>query len=269
LRAKRQLTEALDVFKRAHALAPSARTLAQMGLTEGNLRRWVDAEGHLEAALNAHDTPWIENANNHAAIKDALAVVRGHIGLVSITGPAGADITIGGVLVGRLPLPAPVHVPEGPARVEASATGRQSAAVDLQVPGGHELTVHLDLPSVALPTAQEQPVRSSPAPILTTAQTPVAESTAWKTWTGGGLLAASAALVATGIVWIAIDDNGTCSAPAGTRCMNVYNTQTQGLIATGAGVAAGIVGGILLWQGVHSDTRVSLGLGGVNASGTF
>src|SRR5215831_4316633 len=64
LRTKRQLTEALDLFRQAHALAPSAKTLAQMGLTEANLKRWVDAETHLDAALNAHDTPWIEAAKN-------------------------------------------------------------------------------------------------------------------------------------------------------------------------------------------------------------
>jgi hypothetical protein len=274
LRQKHQYVEALELFQKAHAAAPSAKTFAQIGLTEANLKHWVDAETHLGVALDSHDTPWIENATNREAISQALALVRGHVGLVSVAGPAGAEIAIAGTHVGRLPLPAPIHVAEGRARIEGFADGRQAASVDLRVPGGHELTVHLDLPllpasmPLAGPSAPGAVLRNS-SPSLLEAGGSVPENTSWKTWTGGGLLAVSAGLLTTGIVWVAIDGNGECSPPAGSRCMRVYDTKTRGWIMAGAGAATAVVGGLLLWQGHHSDSRVSLGYGTVMASGTF
>jgi hypothetical protein len=271
LREKHQYEQALELFQKAHALAPSARTLAQIGLAEAKLKRWVEAETHLAAALDSHDTPWIENAKNREAIKEALGLVQTHIGLVSVVGPAGAEISVAGTPVGRLPLPAPIHVPEGRARIEGSGDGRQAASVDLRVPGGHELTVHLDLPllPVPYPRAELPPAPGSPAPSSLVEGAPVPESTSWKTWTGGGLLAVSAGLIATGIMWVALDGDNTCSPPAGARCMRVYDTKTQGLIAAGVGAAAGVVGGVLLWQGRHTDTRLGFGLGTLTASGVF
>jgi hypothetical protein len=271
LRQKGQNQEALELFQKAHALAPSGRTLAQMGIAEATLKRWIDAESHLAAALEAHDTPWIENAKNRDAIQRSLVLVRSHIGLVTVVGPAGAEIAVGGASSGRLPLAAPIHIAEGRARIEGSADGRRSASVDLLVPGGRELTVHLDLPLVPAGPLPAAAAPASPASDVPSLVEPsgVAESTPWKTWTGGGLLAVSAGLLATGIVWIAVDGNGTCSPPVGARCMRMYDTKGQGWITLGAGAIAGVVGGILLWQGHHSDTRIGLGLGTLTASGTF
>src|SRR5450432_1161850 len=82
LRTEGKHVEALELFKKAHAEHPSARTLAQIGLAEGSLRRWVEAEGHLASALAAHDTPWIENRRNREALEQALGAIRGHIGTV-------------------------------------------------------------------------------------------------------------------------------------------------------------------------------------------
>src|SRR5690348_1479409 len=59
LRRQGKPAEALEMFQRAHAIAPSARTLGQMGLVEGTLEHWTDAEDHLTAALAASDDPWI------------------------------------------------------------------------------------------------------------------------------------------------------------------------------------------------------------------
>jgi hypothetical protein len=272
LRQKRQFPEALATFQKAHAVAPSGRTLAQIGLTEANLKRWVDAETHLAAALEAHDTPWIEAPKNRDAIVQALDLVSSHIGLVQVVGPNGAEIAIGGVPVGRLPLPSPIHVSEGRARIEGSADGRRSSSVALNVPGGKELTVHLDLPLQTVstvPPPAAPPAPAAPQTSLAEKGFPADTETSWKTWTGGGLLGVSAALIATGVVWMAVDGNGTCSPPAGDRCMREYDTRTQGMVAIGAGVAAAVGGGLLLWQGRHSDGRLALGLGSVAASGTF
>lgn len=265
LRGESQSQEALELFQKAHAAAPSGRTLAQMGLAETDLHLWIDAETHVTAALASHDTPWIENATNRLVLEKTLVVIRTHIGLVDIVGPAGVDISIAGRLVGRIPLSAPLHIAEGRVRVEGTAEGRQAGSVNLPVPGGHELTVHLDLPlALVLPSAAV----SAPAPTLIDAH-PVTESTPWKIWTGGGILTVSAALITTGIIWMAIDGNGTCNPPVGDRCERVYDTKAQGWIAAAIGVAGGVAGGVLLWQGSHSDAHIGLGLGTLTAAGTF
>jgi hypothetical protein len=254
LRTEGRHAEALELFKKAHAEHPSARTLAQMGLAEGSLRRWVDAEGHLAEALATHDTPWIENRRTREALEQALSAVRSHIGSVAVVGPAGAEVSIDQKVVGRLPLAAPLRLPEGTVHVRGSALGHKPVTVETVVAGGGEITVMLDL-------GLAQPPAFPAAPIIDDGPLPVSSSARWKTWTGTSLLAASAAALATGIVWLAVDGNGTCDAPAGARCQRLYDTKAQGWVAIGVGAAAGIGGGLLLWQGTRTETRVSFAPG--------
>ena len=72
------------MFQRAHAIAPSARTLGQMGLVEGTLEHWTDAEDHLTAALAAADDSWIRK--NKANLQTALDSVKPHIGQLVFSG---------------------------------------------------------------------------------------------------------------------------------------------------------------------------------------
>jgi hypothetical protein len=261
LRVEGRHAEALEVFTKAHALSPSARTLAQIGLAEGSLRRWLDAEGHLAAALETHDTPWIENRRNREALEQALASVRSHIGRLIILGPEGTEVSVGGKVVGRLPLATPVRLPEGETRIDGRAPDRKPAQASVTVIGGSESTVILDLP-VVLP----------PVPILKADQPSENRADAgsrWMTWTGASLLGVSAAALATGIVWLAIDGQPECSPPGGATCYWVRDTKTQGWIAVGAGAALGITGGVFLWKGRSSEAHLVAGPGVVGAKGTF
>jgi hypothetical protein len=262
LRTEGKHAEALELFKKAHEEHPSARTLAQMGLAEGSLHRWVDAESHLTAALSVHDTPWIENRRNREALEQALASVRGHIGTLLVIGPAGAEVSVAGSVVGRLPLAAPLHEPEGPVHVRGTALGHKAAEVDATVTGGAETTVTLDLGPPLPPPVSAVPIVDDEPPLPPS-------PTRWKAWTGGSLLAVSAAALIAGSVWLAIDNKGTCTAPAGARCEHLYDTKTQGWLGIGVGVAAGAGGGLLLWQGTHSETRIGLVPGGFQLAGRF
>ncbi len=264
LRVEGNDAKALEVFTRAHALSPSARTTAQIGLAEGALHRWLDAEAHLSTALAQHDTPWIENRRNREALEQALASVRSHIGTITVTGPEGTEVVVEGKRVGRLPLNEPLRLPEGPARIEASAAGRRPAAAEITVAGGLASNVILDLPLLPPPA----PVAAAlPPPSLNVeASSP---SGRWKTWTGASLLGFSAAALATGIVWLAVDSDPSCSAPSGTVCKHLYDTKTQGWIAVGAGAAAGVTGAILVWRGRRADTRIGIRPGGVTATLRF
>jgi hypothetical protein len=262
LRAEGRNAEALELFKKAHAEHPSARTLAQMGLAEGSLRRWVEAEAHLAAALATHDTPWIENTRNREALEQALSSVRTHVGTLNVIGPAGAEVSTDGTVLGSLPLSAPLRIGEGTVRVHGTDPGHTPVDVEATVVGGAQTTVTLEFgPAILSPLPT--------APIIDDESSVALSPSRWKTWTGASLLAASSAALVAGGIWLAVDREGTCDPPAGARCLRLYDTKTQGWIGLGVGLAAGIGGGLLLWQGLHAETHVSFALGGVNFAGRF
>jgi hypothetical protein len=254
--------EALELFVKAHGLAPSGRSWAQMGLAEFSLKRYVDAETHLSAALAA-SSPWVDAPMHRSALEQALAGVRTHIAVINVAGPAGAEVTMNGKPVGRLPLPEPIHVAEGPLRVEATALGHQPWTLDVTVAGGRDFNVTVSLVPISpppLPVVTPPPVPEPP---------PEPSTSNWKRWTGVGLLALSAGVLTTGIVWLVVADSGTCDPPAGARCLNVYDTRAQGFIALGVGIASAAAGGLLVWQSRQADLRVGLAPGALTASGRF
>jgi hypothetical protein len=261
LRTEGKYAEALELFTKAHAESPSARTLAQIGLAEGSLRRWLDAETHISAALAAHDTPWIENRRNREALEQALSSVKGHIGTVLIVGPDGAEVSVDRKVVGRLPLAGSLRFAEGAIHVRGTALRHNPADVEATVAGGAETTVTLDL-GPALPPPFSAPIIDDEPP-------PAPRPSAWKTWTGSSMLAVAAASLVAGGVWLAVDGHGTCDAPSGARCLHVYDTKTQGWIAVAVGGVAGVAGGVLLWQGRHGDASVSLAPTGLGVAGHF
>lgn len=270
LRRQDRHEEALELFRKAHALSPSERTLAQMGLAEFSLKAYADAESHLAGAL-AMDSPWV--AKNRAILEQALANVRTHIAVVTIVGPAGTDVAVNGKPVGRLPLAEPLHLAEGPVRIEGTAPDHQPATLDVTLAGGKEFRATLDLapvssPALAAPSASPA-LAGSAAPGTSLADT----GRRWQPWVGGGLLAVSAAALATGIVWVTMDGSGTCdipsTAPAGSRCARVYDTKTPGWIAIGVGAAAAVGGGVLIWRGRERDLQLGMGPGAVVAFGHF
>ncbi len=259
LRMQGKLEEALDLFTRAHGLAPSARTLAQMGLAEGALHRWVAAEDHLIAALASDDTPWIEVPRNREALEQALATVRSHIGTLKVLGPPGARVTVDDAEAGSLPLPSPLRRGEGPVRIKATAPGYAGAEAAVMIVGGTEQTIVLPLAPLPSP--------ASSVPPATLHRDEVPPPPRWKTWTGVSLLGASAAAIATGAVWVVLDGHSSCTVSA-KPCHSVYDTGLQGWLTIGGGVAAGAAGGLLLWSGRHA-AAVAAGPGSVALVGRF
>ncbi|MCG8556053.1 MAG: hypothetical protein MJD61_12320 [Proteobacteria bacterium] len=122
LRRKGRDAEALELFKQAARLNATPRIVAQMGLAEQALGRWVDAEWHLELALKNEDYPWIRR--HRETLKKSLALVRKRVGAIELLGGVpGADIAINGRVVGRMPLRAPVKVEAGSVVIEARMQG--------------------------------------------------------------------------------------------------------------------------------------------------
>jgi hypothetical protein len=264
LRLQGKNTEALDLFLKAHAIAPSAKTLAQIGSLEVALHRWVDAESHLDHALTRHDSPWIEVPKNRELIENTLAEARRQIGRVQFRGPAGASVAVDGHGVGTLPLALPVHLAAGSVRIEVNAAGFQPLQRDLAVQGGTDQTI--DLPLIPAAPQLAQP------PAITLAQPAQTEShrPAWRTWTGGGLMVVGLASVGVGIGWLVVDGRPMCDAPPGGLCKYLYDTKTQGWVAIGLGAAVAVGGAtVLLWPSRKERVGVAVGPGSLALTGRF
>lgn len=262
LRRQGKPEEALEQFQRAHALAPSARTLGHMGIVEGTLKHWTDAEGHLTAALALSDEGWVKK--NQALLQTALDNVKPHIGLLVFSGSPGATISVSGKPAGTLPNVNPVRVAAGTVIITASAPNSKQFLERVEVQGNMQTAVTINLQPVDVHSAPPPP---APLPTPTAFAPPIRElrpQYSWKTWLGGGLVAAGVGVATWGIVWIVVDsDNagGTCDTTTLPNCQNVYDTKTPGWILTSAGAAAAAVGGILLYRAQATGTDVALSLG--------
>lgn len=257
LRRQAKPEQALEMFQRAHAVAPSPRTLGQMGLVEASLEHWLDAETHLTGSLATPDDPWVRK--NRTFLDQALTVSRGHVGELVITGPAGTDVAVDGRHVGTLPAVQPVKLVEGNAVVTANGEGFNDFSKTVAIQGGAKTSLAIVLdpvekrPSVALAAPVPLPA-SSPPPSVTEHR-----GRSLKTLSGTGLVAAGAGLLAWGIIWIAVDHNDDCPM-SGAACNKVYDTKTAGWILTAGGAALAAAGtGLLVWGQRSGSPNVALG----------
>ena len=260
LRRQEKQIDALELFQRAHVLAPSPRTLGQMGLVEASLQRWVDAETHISAALAAANDPWVRK--NHAFLDQALTTAKGHVGELEITGPPGTEISVDGKPVGTLPAVSILRRREGEAVVTASNTGFKEFSKTASVVAGSRTSL-----AIVLDPVDSRPAiaMAPPVPMVTTTTPPppVVDGPhgSWRAWTGGALIATGAGALAWGIVWLAVDGNDACGSLTGPPCRSVYDTRTPGWILAGAGAAAATGGVLLLATGRHeSRSDVAVGL---------
>jgi hypothetical protein len=138
--------EALDLFRRAESLQASPRGLAQVGLAEQALGRWVAADKDLVSALQVGNDAWV--IKNRAVLESARMRVGNHLGRVAILGsPSGATVLINGQKAGTLPLADPVVVAAGEVFVTVEAPGYVSINRKITV-APRELTREtIDLPA--------------------------------------------------------------------------------------------------------------------------
>ena len=122
LRRQGKDAEALRKLQEAYETDKSPRVIAQIGLAEQALGRWVPAFEHLTEALEAKKDPWI--AKNRSTIAQALATVAERVGKVEILGgSAGAEVHIDGVARGTLPLQGPLILTTGTITIDLLAPG--------------------------------------------------------------------------------------------------------------------------------------------------
>lgn len=162
LRQQGDHAAALAEFERAHALAGTPRTLAQVALAEQALGRWVAAESHLREALRSTEDPWI--VRNRGALDGALGVIAQHVGQVMVTANvAGVSITVNGHEGASLPWSAPVRVDAGEVELSARFDGRTESR-RVQVSAGETAVIPFEFarPAVAPPPPPPPPVRVVP-----------------------------------------------------------------------------------------------------------
>ncbi|HLK91281.1 MAG TPA: tetratricopeptide repeat protein [Polyangia bacterium] len=246
---------ALELFRQAHALAPSARTFGQMGLVEASLKQWVEAENHLSMSLANPDDAWVRK--NRAFLDEALTVCRRHVGELVVTGPAGTEVFVAGRSIGTLPTVPAVRLPEGTVAITASAPGYKAFEQSATITAGERSQIVLAMAPIVPPPAPP-PVTPVAAPILREPGPPPESSGGWHVWAGASLAAAGTAALAWGIVWIAV--NGR-TAGDGT----LYETRTPGLVLAGAGAAALIGGAAIFFTAPRADSKTAVAI----APGSF
>jgi hypothetical protein len=253
--------QALEMFRQAHALAPSPRTFGQMGLVETSLKKWVDGDKHLSVSLASPDDRWV--VKNRAYLDEALGLCRSHVGDLIVSGPAGAEVFVAGQSVGTLPAVPALRLAEGTVTVSASAPGSRplEQAVTIRPGARSALVIALDPlpPRPVMVTPAPLATAPAPAPLITTAPPAHGESSpsSWHTWAGVSLAVAGAAALGWGISWIALNNDPT-GAPSDHR---VYDTRTPGLILAGAGLAAVAGGAVIFFTGHRAtDSTVAVEL---------
>ena len=137
-------------FQKAYDQVHTPRAAGQLGLAEQALGRWEDAERHVGEALHATGDAWV--VKNRAILDEALGAIQGHLARIEVIGdPEGADVSVNGRVVGKLPLQEAVRVSAGEVEVELHAPGYVPMQRTLTIVGGQyqRLVLHLAKEPVA------------------------------------------------------------------------------------------------------------------------
>jgi tetratricopeptide (TPR) repeat protein len=268
--------EALAAFERANALLPSARAVAQIALANQALGHWREAERGLVDALRNQDDLWVGHHREH--LERSLAAVEAHLAWLEVeSNIAGAQVWIGGELVGSLPLDRPMRIAAGEVTVELRAPGYAAIRRTFQVDA--KSRAHEAFTFVAQSAGQEHQSADDPrvAPLAAPRPTSARRTAGWFTLAGaGGLLLAGIAGAATREWEASIYNDDSKCAPTGNKSRyelcgtnrDIGSTaQTIAIVAfVGSGVA-GVVSGVLLLGSSRSAPGPSAGHIGCDFAG--
>lgn len=264
-------------FEKAYDLVHSPRSAGQLGLAEQALGRWEDAERHVSEAIHAADDGWV--VKNRAALDEALGTIQAHLGRVQVIGdPEGAEVSLNGKPVGRLPLGEGARVSAGQVDVEVHAAGYLAAQRTLTIVGGQYQRVVIHLAKEVAPPAPDAKPAAAPVAAARPGTTPVPPeggpppTRAILAWSAAGLAGAG---LAAGIVWTVLHGQHVSSfdqgcalrrgAPvdkttglASGACQDAYNTYQSDRTIAIVGYAA---------AGAFAATWLVLQLSGPSAAG--
>lgn len=291
LRRQDRHLEALELFERAYALAPSMRALGQVALAEHALGHYAIAAKALRVVLGSGDS-WA--LSRSPMLRAALDDSESRLGTVEVVGCSpGDEVRIDGRVVGLFPLTERAEVPVGRVDVgcfrDGEGVGEARAAVRARG------VVRVEVFAPARPA--EEAVGGAPGPVLERSELSTdGPSATWRT-AGMSLVISGAVVTGAGVVLHVIAESAASefrSSPE--RCPERYAGRSPGcddLYARVAGTRDGALGaylaggallvtGALLWwlaPSHASDTTTSqlrcvpstAGTGGayVTCEGTF
>jgi hypothetical protein len=183
-------------------------------------------------------------------IQTALTAVRGHLGELEMTGPAGAVVAVAGVTRGTLPMGVMV-VSEGLVDIGLKTPGAPEWVTKVMVKGGTRTMVVSTGSSQSsgsgIPACQKGDVEKSQE---------ASPGWRWRGLVGGGLLGSGLVTMALGTFGMA--KHHDCAETSG--CSFVYDSLAPGAVLLGVGAAAVLGGVLVLYTGGGSDGRkVALG----------
>jgi hypothetical protein len=214
LRRQGKDAQAEGYFRRAHQLAATPRTAAQLGLVDLAVKNYLDAERFLSEALLSRD-PWV--SEHRKTLEDSRTAARKNLLRVELTGaPKGTTASLEGVEATPLSADGVLWLAPGTAMtIHLEAPGHKPADVEAQGGAGEGRRFAVDMPVLSTPAATAPPPAQVVAPSPPPAATVQAEPQP------------------------ATQDEG--AAPG--RSMRI-----AGIGVGAAGVAAAVVGGVLLAQ---------------------
>jgi Tetratricopeptide repeat len=138
------LEEAIREFESAYALSPKPSVLYNLGQAYAASGRAVEAVRTLGKYLEQSDPA--ADAERRAKAAALIDYQRQRVGtLVLEVEPAGAEIVLDGVLLGKAPLPEPVPVTAGVHGLSVNAAGRVPRSLRLEVAGRGTLRQRVEL----------------------------------------------------------------------------------------------------------------------------
>jgi hypothetical protein len=253
--------ESAALFRRAHELRPSARTLRGLGLTAYEARRYPDSIRYLNDALT--DTRHPLTPKQRDDIEATLERARLFVGYLELqVEPAGATVIINGQDA-RPDASGTVITDVGWLDVEGRADGYETLTKRIRMNAGDHQTLELKLtpppPPPAAVVAAPAPAVMAPRPEAAppaAASQPAADSSSpyatWKWVTAGAAVAA----LSTGAALLIIQKT---KAPAYNRdCVSSSNPPDD------CGDRKALLGGTL-WTGSIIGLSVGAGLGALSA----
>jgi hypothetical protein len=112
----------IELLTASYARTPKPRYLFEISQAHQALGHWVEAESNLQGALLASNDPWVKEYQ--AVLQDGLRKVKVRLGTIEIKTepPAGVEVVLNGVSVGKTPI-APLRAVVGTAVLELRADG--------------------------------------------------------------------------------------------------------------------------------------------------
>ena len=274
LRKSGRSHEALPLFQKAYEVSTTPRTAAQLGLCEMALGYWLASDTHLNEAL-AGRGEWLES--NRPTIEASLREVQRQIGEVVVMGnPTGAFVSVNGRQIGTLPV-APLRVAAGQIRVELTAPGYKDRSVTVVVVGGTQERVTIQLVREGglpepLRSATNQPLSGTQAGGTEQGSGSRDKSPPWSPGkiAGATMIGVGAVAALGGAALLLFDKHPGCDVQMPTdQCDERTQTRVPGWTLIGIGVAASVVGGILVYNSGSTQATVGIGPSSLVLSGRF